>query len=58
MIVSDNGVTVQNGAESFLVVKVNKSKTVIQSCLNLKVQSTIREWRFSPKGRWCTSLPG
>ena len=33
-----------------LVVEVKKSKTVIQSCLNLRVQSIIREWRFSPKG--------
>ena len=49
MSISDNGVTVQNGAESSLVVKVKKSKTMIQFCLNLRVQSIIRKWRFSPK---------
>ncbi|WMV29220.1 hypothetical protein MTR67_022605 [Solanum verrucosum] len=51
MSISDNDVTVQNGSESSLVVEVKGSKTVIQSCLSLRVQSTIREWRFSPKGK-------
>ena len=41
--ISDNVVTVQNGAESSLVVKVKKSKTMIQFFLNLRMYSIIRE---------------
>ena len=32
-----------------MVAKVKESKIVIQYYLILRVQSTIREWRFSPK---------
>ena len=47
--ISDNGVTVQIGAESSLVVEV-KEKQDSDPILHLRVQSIIREWRFSPKG--------
>ena len=47
---SNYSVIVRNGAKSSLVVKAKESNSLIQSCLNLRVQSTINEWRFSPKG--------
>ena len=50
MSISHNSVTVQNGAELSLVVRLRKIKTVMQSCLNLREQSIIKEWRFSWKG--------
>ncbi|WMV29648.1 hypothetical protein MTR67_023033, partial [Solanum verrucosum] len=50
MSISDGGVTVQNGAESSLVVEVKEKQDSDPILLNLRVQSTIREWRFSPKG--------
>ena len=50
MRISASDVIVQNGAKSSIVVEVKESKTMIQSFLNLRVQSIIREWRFSPKG--------
>ena len=34
MSISDNGVIVQNGEESSLVVEVKENKRVIRSCLN------------------------
>ncbi|XP_069146014.1 uncharacterized protein [Solanum lycopersicum] len=46
---------VQNGAKSFLVVEVKESNTVTRSCLNLRAQSIIKEWIFSPRGRWCAT---
>ena len=50
MSISDNGVTDQNGEKSSLVVELKKNKTSIQFYLNIRIQSIIREWRFSPKG--------
>ena len=46
----ENGVTVQNGKESSLVVEVKEKQDSDQSCLNLRAQSTIIEWGFSFKG--------
>ena len=34
MSISDNGVTIQNGEESSLVVEVKKKKESVRSCLN------------------------
>ena len=47
--ISDNCVKVMNRTKSSLVVEVKENKTVIQFFLNIRMQSTIREWRFSPK---------
>ena len=50
MSISDSVVTIQNGENFSLVVKVNKKQDIDPILLNLRVLSTMREWRFSSKG--------
>ena len=50
MRISDNGVIVQNGAETSLVVEFKEKKESDPILLELKGKSIIRAWRFSPKG--------
>ena len=44
MSISDSGVTIQNGAQSSLIVEVKKKKDSDPISLELN-------WRFSPKGK-------
>ena len=50
MSISQNGVTIQNGSESSLVVEFKEKKESDPILLELKGKSIIRAWRFSPKG--------
>ena len=50
MSIEDNGVKVQNGVKSSLVVEVKVKQDNDPILLELKgAESIIREWRFSPK---------
>ena len=49
MSISDNGVTVQNGTNSSLVVEVKEKQDSDPIFLELNNVAKIREWRFSPK---------
>ena len=50
MIISDSGVTVQNGSESSLVVEVKEKQESDPILLELKGVVNNQKWRFSPKG--------
>ena len=50
MSISDNGVTVQNGEESSLVVEVKEKQESDPILLELKGVVNNQKWRFSPKG--------
>ena len=50
MSISYSGVTIQDGAESSLVVEVKEKQDSDLIFLELKGKSIIRAWRFSPKG--------
>ena len=55
----ENGVTVQNGKESSLVVEVKEKQEGDPILLELK--GAVRNQRvevFSPRGGWYASLPG
>ena len=59
MSISDGGVTIQNGAESSLVVEVKEKQDSDPILLELK--GAVHQQRvevYLPRGRWCTSLPG
>ena len=49
MGISYSCVTVHNGAESSLVVEVKEKQESYPILLDLRVQSIVRDWRFSPK---------
>ena len=49
MSILDSGVTIQNAEESSLVVEVKENQDRDPILLESRVQSIIREWRFSPK---------
>ena len=59
MSISDGGVTVQNEAESSLVVEVKKKQDSDPILLELK--GAVHQQRvedYHPRGRWCALLPG
>ena len=56
IIVSDNGVTVLNEAESSLVVEVKEKQESDPILLELKGAVQNQRVEVSLRGRWCTSL--
>ena len=58
MSISNNGVTVQNRAESSSVVEVKENQDIDPILLELKNAVHDQRLGFLPSRRWCSSLPG